>query len=359
MQALKTKYHQGVIKALLICMVAAVVSGNMYAQQRPSKPSTGASKKPSAPSKPAVNNKPEVNKAAANNNKPDVKKPDANKSVGDKKTNVSNSGNKTNNIGSNNNKVNIDNSKKNVNVNVDNSKDIRVNNSRNTSVRRSNNYRPYSRPPYRYGGYRYNCYHPYFYHPYRPFAWGPMWHPWGFFVATLATTAIIISLADNDTPVIDANADYYVMTDAGYHVKMQHALAGPYDPVSEEKNEYYFQDYYYDQGVFYLKVDGGYTVVAAPIGATIKTLPTGYETVTLDDGKTKNYYYGGTFYEKTDKGYTVVPPTAGTIVEHLPEGGEEVEMGDVKFVKVGDTYYQPMQQDGKDVYEIADVEEDK
>ena len=54
----------------------------------------------------------------------------------DGKPNVSNSGNKTNNI-STGNKVNIDNSKKNVNVNIDNSKDIHVNNSRNTSVRRN------------------------------------------------------------------------------------------------------------------------------------------------------------------------------------------------------------------------------
>jgi hypothetical protein len=31
----------------------------------------------------------------------------------------------------------------------------------------------------------------------------------------------------------------------------------------------------------------------------------------------------------------------------------------VTYVKLGDTYYQPIQQDGKDVYEVADVEEDK
>jgi hypothetical protein len=34
-------------------------------------------------------------------------------------------------------------------------------------------------------------------------------------------------------------------------------------------------------------------------------------------------------------------------------------MGDVKYVKLGDIYFQPIQQDGKDVYEIASVEEDK
>jgi hypothetical protein len=72
---------------------------------------------------------------------------------------------------------------------------------------------------------------------------------------------------------------------------------------------------------------------------------------------TNNYYYGGAFYEKSADGYTVVPPTSGTIVENLPEGGEEVKIGDVTYVKYGDTYYQPIQQNGKDVYEVVDAQE--
>ncbi len=75
--------------------------------------------------------------------------------------------------------------------------------------------------------------------------------------------------------------------------------------------------------------------------------------------KGSNVNYGGTYYEKSDKGYTEVPPTAGTIVENLPEGGEEVKMGDITYVKVGDTYYQPFQDNGKNKYEVVDVEADK
>jgi ribosomal 50S subunit-recycling heat shock protein len=215
-------------------------------------------------------------------------------------------GNKTN-VG---NSVNIDNSKKNVNINVDNSKDVNIHNNRNTVVRH-NNYRPYTRPPYVYGGRRYYCYHPYHYHPYRPFFWGPVWHPWGFFVTTIATTAIIISIES--------------------------------------------QQYHYDQGVYYVAVDGGYTVVQAPVGATITTLPTNSQTVVINE-TTNNYYYGGTYYEKSDGGYTVVPPTAGTVVENLPEGGEEVKIGDVTYVKFGETYYQPIDQDGKSMYEVVQIE---
>lgn len=208
------------------------------------------------------------------------------------------------------NKVNIDNSKKNVNINIDNSKDINVINNRNTVVRR--NPVPYRRPPYRYGGFSFYAYRPYYYHPYRPFYWGPVWHPWGFFVATLAATAIIISVEN--------------------------------------------QQYHYDQGVYYIESDGGYTVVQAPVGATIKVLPENSQTVVVNE-TTNNYYYGGTYYEKSSDGYTVVPPTSGTIVENLPEGGEEVKIGDVTYVQYGETYYQPVQVDGKDMYEVVDVQE--
>jgi hypothetical protein len=212
-------------------------------------------------------------------------------------------GNKTN-VGNN---VSVDNSRKNVNVNIDNSRNVNVNN-RNTVVRVNN--RPYGRPPYVYGGHRYYCYHPYHYHPYHPFYWGPVWHPWGFFVATIATTAIIVSIEN--------------------------------------------QQYHYDQGVYYVSGNGGYTVVQAPVGATITALPPGTQTIVVNE--TTNYYYGGAFYEKSDSKYTVVPPTAGAIVESLPEGGEEVKIGDITYVKVGETYYQPTQKDGKDVYEVVKIE---
>jgi hypothetical protein len=205
-------------------------------------------------------------------------------------------------------KVNIDNSKKNVNVNVDKSKNVNVVNNRNTVVR--GNSRPYPRPPYAYGGHRYYCYHPYYYHPYHPYYWGPVYHPWGFFVAAIATTAIIISIEN--------------------------------------------QQYHYDQGIYYMSSNGGYTVVQAPVGATITTLPENTQTVVVNE-TTTNYYYGGTYYEKNDKGYEVVPPTAGCVVENLPDGGKEVKIGDVTYTQVGETYYQPIQKDGKNMYEVVEV----
>jgi hypothetical protein len=187
----------------------------------------------------------------------------------------------------------------------------------NTNINIQNNYYgrpntiPYYRPPYAYGGFHYYCYQPYYYHPYTPYYYGPFYNPWGFFVTTIAITAIVVT-AQN-------------------------------------------QQYYYDSGVYYVRSDGGYTVVEAPAGVTVKALPKEAQTVVVNE-TTNNYYYGGTYYEKSGDEYIVVPPTAGTVVEHLPKGGEEVKIGEVTYVQVGKTYYQPIKKDGKEMYEVVNVE---
>jgi hypothetical protein len=143
-----------------------------------------------------------------------------------------------------------------------------------------------------------------------------VWHPWGFFVTTLAATAIIVSVNN--------------------------------------------MNYYYDQGVYYAPSNGGYTVVTAPVGAVVTTVPSNAQPVVINQTTTtNNYYYGGTYYEKSAGGYTVIPPTAGSIVENLPEGAEEVRIGDVTYVKYGETYYQPIQYNGKDMYEVVEVKDGK
>jgi hypothetical protein len=208
---------------------------------------------------------------------------------------VSGNGNR---VSGNGNRVNIDNSRRNVNI-------------RNTNVRVNANV--YVRPPYRYGGWGFYCYHPYYYHPFRPFYWGPVWHPWGFFITTLAVTAVVVSVNN--------------------------------------------QPYYYDQGVYYVESNGGYTVVQAPEGAVIKELPKNTQEVVVNE-TTNNYYYGGTYYEEAPGGFKVVPPTAGTVVENLPEGAEEVRMGEQTYVQYGDIYYQPVQVDGKNMYEVVNLKEE-
>jgi hypothetical protein len=171
------------------------------------------------------------------------------------------------------------------------------------------------RPPYVWGGFHFYCHSPYYWHPYQPYFWGPVWHPWGFFVTTLATTAIIVSITN----------------DSGNQ-----------------------EEYHYEEGNYYLKTADGFEVVQAPVGATVPEIPDTAQKVEVTEN-TYNYYYGGAYYEKNAEGYTVVPATAGTIVPHLPEGGEEVKIGDRTYVKFGETYYQPIQVDGINMYEIVEV----
>jgi hypothetical protein len=191
-----------------------------------------------------------------------------------------------------------------TNINIDNS----------TNVIQKNNIAAYHHPPYMWGGAAFFAFHPYMYHPFTPFYWGPMYHPWGFFVAALAITAIIVSV-DNE-------------------------------------------EYHYDEGTWYQEEDkGGYTVVEAPVGGTVTKIPSNSQPVTVNN--TTNYYYGGTFYEKDGQKYKVVPPPAGAVVDGLPEGAEEVKIGDQTYVKYGDVYYQPVKVDGKDKYEVVQVEKEE
>jgi hypothetical protein len=346
----------------VLTLFVSTTTLDLSAQQKKVNP---PAKKPASVQKPAAKPSPTQQKSVSkpSNNTQTAK--DRAGNVGDKKGKSDGKADIPGNRTVSDNNVNIDKSRGDVNINVDNSKDVKVRNTKNTSVRR-NTYRPaYSRPPYRYGGFSYRCYNPYFYHPYRPFYWGPRWHPWGFFIATLAATAIIVSFADADLPPMLHSSDYFVMNTAMVQEGREYMRSGPsmnyYAPFQMPDVPVLADgEYYYDEGVFYLKGSGGYTVVAAPVGGVVKTIPSGYETVTLDDaGTVKNYYWGGTFYEKVSNGYKVVPPTSGALVANMADGGEEVKMGDVTYVKLGETYYQPVQVNGKDMYEVADVEEDK
>lgn len=159
-----------------------------------------------------------------------------------------------------------------------------------------------------YNGHR--GYRPYHYHPYRPYYWGPRWHPYGFFLATMYTTAVIVHY--NSIP------------------------------------------YYYDSGVYYVEASEGYETVEPPINITITSLPDGVEKIEYND--ITYYYFGGTFYEKVSDGFKVIEAPDGAIVTNIPEGGEEVEIESVKYVVFNDIYFQPLSQDGADLYQVVLME---
>jgi hypothetical protein len=149
--------------------------------------------------------------------------------------------------------------------------------------------------------------HPYYYHPYRPYFWGPHWHPLGFFLSALASDAIFFSFNN--------------------------------------------QRYYYDDGCFYLPSNGGYAVVAPPIGAIVASLPPGYETPMV--GNDTYYYFAGVFYVYTGQGYQVVAAPPGAVVSQLPVGAADQQINGEDILFYNNTYYEPISQDGQDAYEVV------
>ena len=169
----------------------------------------------------------------------------------------------------------------------------------------------------RYGHEGANVYHinsfrgmrDYSYHPYHPFYWGLNWHPAGFFLRALAFNAFRFSFGN--------------------------------------------QWYYYDNGCYYTPYNGGYTVVAPPVGAAVNNIPNGFETIIV--GNATYYYFGGAFYIFTGQSYQVVQAPIGAVITHLPEGAVEQNIDGQTLLVYNNTYYQPISENGMDAYEVVPV----
>lgn len=148
-----------------------------------------------------------------------------------------------------------------------------------------------------------------------PFAWHPAvhWHPIGFFLTTVAVTAVIVSVANHN--------------------------------------------YYYDSGIYYEKRSqsgqSGYVVVPAPVGAVVPTLPEGY--LSFQTGSDVYFYYSGTYYvQDTDQvHYVVMQPPVGAVVPYLPDGYETRQVGSILYYIYNGYYYQPKSVDGNIAYELV------
>ena len=169
---------------------------------------------------------------------------------------------------------------------------------------------PYSRPARVFEGRSYYTYHEYYSHPYRPAYYGPEWHPIGFFLQTLVAAAVIVSLEN--------------------------------------------REYRYYNGIYYEPYNGGYRVINAPIGILVSDLPPGYEDLGRV-GDIHTFYYAGIFYVYNNGGYQVVNPPAGAIVNNLPDGCVAVNIGDVTYMKFRNHFYQPVQVDGQNAYEVVNI----
>jgi len=150
-----------------------------------------------------------------------------------------------------------------------------------------------------------------FFHP------GPMWHPIGFFVATVAVTAIVVSVVNKNN----------------------------------EKEEYK-----YDDGTYYKESSQngqqGYVAVPAPIGVKVPTLPSDNTEITVDN--IKYYYYASTFYTPSGSDYVVVQPPLGAIVPYVPDGYVKKDVDGVQFYLYNNIYYLPKSDNGDIVYEVVE-----
>jgi len=113
------------------------------------------------------------------------------------------------------------------------------------------------------------------------------------------------------------------------------------------------QQYYYDEGVYYQPSSGGYSVVPAPVGALVSSLPPGYETTMV--GNDDYFYYGGAFYIDTGNGYQVVQAPYGAVVTQIPDGAVQQDINGQTYLVYNNVYYQPVSQNGQDAYEVVQV----
>jgi hypothetical protein len=170
----------------------------------------------------------------------------------------------------------------------------------------------YYRPPVIYGGKRFYTYNDYYPHPFVSFSYGPRWHPVGFFLRALVGTAILIDLNN--------------------------------------------RSYRYSDGVFYEPYNNGYRVVPPPPGAYVPSIPQGYQQVSV--GGQNYYYFGGAFFIFDGNNYQVVEAPAGAVVYNLPRGATQEMIDNFLYVQYNGTYYQPIQINGQDAYEVVQREPD-
>lgn len=142
-----------------------------------------------------------------------------------------------------------------------------------------------------------------------------VWHPVGFFVATLATTAVVVSVVNSQGQAQSSG------------------------------------NVYYDQGVYYEKTSDGYKAIPPPQGAQIASPPDGYTKVTAQG--TEYYYYQGDFYIEKDGKYVVTKAPVGAIVPYVPDSATESTSGDDTTYEYAGVTYQAVSQNGDTSYLVT------
>ena len=141
--------------------------------------------------------------------------------------------------------------------------------------------------------------------------------------------------------------------------------------------------FFYHGGHFYRHSPAGYVVVAAPLGASVVSLPA--SAVRVQIGGAFFYQYGSAYYQwqPATSTYVVVPPPAGApvasvpspaappapstgpnsgtgyapgeVLEELPSGYAAEVINGVQYYRYGGNYFMPTQRDGREVYVVVRI----
>jgi hypothetical protein len=116
--------------------------------------------------------------------------------------------------------------------------------------------------------------------------------------------------------------------------------------------------YYYANGVYYVQSGSQYTVVPAPVGATVQHPPAQVTNVYVNNQDLG--YSNGAYYEQQppakaggDPSYKVVAPPVGATVQSLPKGAKKTEVGGTEYYVYAGTYYQVFHSGSKVVYMVV------
>lgn len=142
-----------------------------------------------------------------------------------------------------------------------------------------------------------------------------VWHPVGFFVATIATTAVVVSVVNSQGQAQSSG------------------------------------NVYYDQGVYYEKTSDGYKAIPPPQGAQISSLPDGYTAVTANN--VQYSYYQGDFYVEQDGKYVVTQAPVGATVPYIPDSATETTSGSDTFYEYNGVQYQAVSLNGDTSYIVS------
>jgi hypothetical protein len=110
--------------------------------------------------------------------------------------------------------------------------------------------------------------------------------------------------------------------------------------------------YRYDQGLFWLHQVSNYTVVTAPVGATVDTLPQGVTRVVSGAGSV--WYFFGSFFGQKGSAYEVIKPAAGLTVFYLPDGYSQEKVKGVELYRFGDILFKPIFIQGILAYQVVE-----